>query len=62
MPTRDQLLALVHELRGLSIQATQRGDLRLGEPMPGYWYGIMAGYEGAVQKLEADERPARGSP
>jgi hypothetical protein len=58
IPECEQLLAFIHELRVLAAQARQRGDARVMEPSPGYWYGVQFGYEDAAQRLE--EVLARG--
>ncbi len=52
MTNRDRLIAQLHELRVLAMQAKQRGDARVMEPTPGYWYCMRFEYEDAAQRVE----------
>jgi virulence-associated protein VagC len=48
---RNRLIDLLHELRVLAVQAKQRGDARIIEPTPGYWYDAQLG-QNAAQRQE----------
>lgn len=53
LPDRDQLIALIADLRELAAEARRRGDGRIAEPSLGYWYGVLFGLEDAADRLEA---------